>query len=185
MKVTTEPKDFVRVLNPASEETAVVKLYKEFSGRRGRSFEICEAPKGTPEILARLGELRELNVEPTEDFWCVFPRKEFSTVRVRNITLSYKRGEALLCADGQHRLHIVNACKLDLARGIEAGETYRLGRINSVVYRVMKTHLEGRPENYKHEFGDAGGWRPSLIFRDGYLFISGGTYQVTRAGIVN
>jgi hypothetical protein len=129
--------------------------------------------------------LRELNVEPTDNFWRVFPHGKPTGKRITNSTLSYERKEALLCADGIHQLHIANCCRLKLARGIKAGETYRLGRINSVVYRVTKTHMEGKPENYEHTFGDAGGWRPSLVFRDGYLFISGGTYRVTWAGIEN
>jgi hypothetical protein len=71
-------------------------------------------------------------------------------------------------------------------RLIEGG-AQNFGKVLQVEYETSKPHLGyAKPTIFFHKMGEEGGTRPELVADgDGGLKFRGGSYRITREGIVN
>ncbi len=132
-------------------------LRQTFVGRKTRKLVSAPAPTGTPQHVTGLGSLVE--IETTKEVFGFSP------------------GEAMLVADpsGQH-LHIVGNVRTD------PGQDF--GEVECVTYNATKRHLDNKPTDYFHDFGEDGGKRPRLVSdEEGMLKFRGGAYSIEAAGI--
>jgi hypothetical protein len=68
-------------------------------------------------------------------------------------------------------------------------ELIDLGEAMIIAYRTKKAQVDGINSTYEHNFGEETGVRPRLVYDcrgpQPRLFLSGGEYRVTAAGIEN
>jgi hypothetical protein len=165
-------------------------VFKQFRGREPKGVALLEARPGTPKTLAELGGLCELSFDAETLNKRVLHSLGFTIEKDEQqgdpcITFSPKRVK--LVSDAEGDLHIVGFY-IPLPGDLRAGRSYYLGAVVNVVYSADKPHIEGdiKSRQYTHEFcEDYGDDFPALYYRDGFLFLKGGSYTVTAAGLVN
>lgn len=144
-------------LNPS-----VKSIRKEFAGTLGKASDVF-APIGTPRNVAKLGRLKFIGTES-------------ATIKPTGIVY--------LCADSKGKLHLCGSKNVP----IYSGAAQSFGEVEKVEYETAKPHLypgEGIIW-FTHKMGENGGKRPTL-YADGKggLKFRGGSYKITREGIVD
>ena len=149
------------------------ELAEAFHGRSdGKVTEYTEEIH-TPTNLAHLGKLLTLEILTPYD-------EEF--------TLKFS-GVELACTPNGRQLYFVGGNQaVDLeAIGIEAeGKDHAdIGEVLLISYYTRKGFHNFEPIEYGHTFGEDGGFQPSLHYdlRNKLLYLTGGSYYVTAAGI--
>lgn len=151
----------IKVNSKRKRNPSPAQVFSEFRGKDVSRKTKAKAAKGTPAVLAKLGQLREL--------------------RLRDKTLSFG-GNASLAADGRKKLHVVG---VQMNRPNPPGEV-EYGEIISVTYRADKPHIESGTFDYVHKFGEDGGRRPKLVVdEEGFPLIEGGSYKIDSDGIID
>jgi hypothetical protein len=147
--------------NQASPKTK--QLREKFTGMKSRKTTQVFAAKGTPSNVAKLGKLVLIDTQN-------------ATIR--------PTGMVYLCADAKGKLHICGGKDAPLY----TGPAQNFGEVIKLEYETAKPHLypgQGTIQFY-HRMGEAGGKRPVLIGDGkGNLKLKGGSYKITREGIVN
>jgi len=141
---------------------SVKSIRKEFAGTLGKATDAF-APIGTPRNVAKLGKLLLIDTE--------------------NATIK-PTGIVYLCADSKGKLHLCGSKNVP----IYSGAAQSFGEVEKVEYETAKPHLypgEGVIW-FTHKMGENGGKRPTL-YADGKggLKFRGGSYKITREGIVD
>lgn len=144
-----------------SKNPSPASVFSEFRGKGATTKSKAKAAKGTPPVLAKLGQLREL--------------------RLRGRSIKFG-GSAALAADGRKKLHVVG---VQMKRPNPPGEI-DYGEVISVTYRADKPHIEEGTFDYVHKFGEEGGRRPHLIVdEEGMPVLEGGSYKISEDGIID
>jgi hypothetical protein len=161
------------IANPASDESreweAIARIFKSFRGRPlSGKLESYIVPEDAPIIGAQLGTLDRLTLADGCD-------------------VTFENNPAVLCAGADGRLFIGLTYRYSNAKDVRRGESYSFGRVDRIEYTASKEHIyhHTRDIPFYHYFGDEGGRRPRLIFKDGCLSLLGGDYTITKHGIVN
>jgi hypothetical protein len=165
-----------RVLNPSVSKN-VVTLFESFRGRKSKPLYRAIGHPSIKKLLAELGGLVRLNLTNGQ-------------------AMSFDERTTKLAADGDGNLYIVvragggrdgmfmdNNEKPLWPQDWQEGRRYLIGEIAQVTYSADKPHIEETDEvgNYFHDFEAE---RPKLYFKDGFLLIVGGDYELTKDGIV-
>lgn len=136
-------------------------ITESFGGKKVRAVSTLNVSNGTPANLAKLGKLVLIKAEkgtikPSKPVW--------------------------LCADAKGKLHLATTAE----RLIEGG-AQNFGKVLQVEYETSKPHLGyAKPTIFFHKMGEEGGTRPELVADgNGGLKFRGGSYRITREGIVN
>ena len=148
--------------NPSVEQ----KL-QEWRGHPKDRDSVLIAPDGTPSPLYQLGPLQDLRVEG-------YSAKDF---RIE------KPGVIWVCADAKGKIHFATKSGVPMT-SLPAGP---IGKVKRIDYGpVHKTQFYDGPEEFKHNFGEENGKRPTL-YSDGKggLLLKGGDYYITYRGIQN
>lgn len=160
------PKGGIKVKRPrrltAKKNPSIKTIRKEFTGTLGKATDAF-APIGTPKNVAKLGKLLLIDTE--------------------NATIK-PTGIVYLCADSKGKLHLCGSKNVP----IYSGAAQSFGEVEKVEYETAKPHLypgEGVIW-FTHKMGENGGKRPTL-YADGKggLKFRGGSYKITREGIVD
>lgn len=160
------PKGGVKIKRPkrvtAKKNPSVKSIRKEFAGTVGKASDVF-APIGTPKNVAKLGKLLLIDTE--------------------NATIK-PTGIVYLCADSKGKLHLCGAKNVP----IYSGAAQSFGQVKKLEYETAKPHLypgQGTIQ-FWHKMGEESGNRPTL-YADGKggLKFRGGSYKITREGIVD
>jgi hypothetical protein len=155
--------------NPDDELAATTEIFEEFRGKPSEWIDYEDVPPGTPETLAELGGLEEIELEDGTIY-------------------EFDNGERL-CSDSSGNLHIAGEPVIDDT--MPAGEKVYLGQIREISYNADKEHLyPGQGEqSFFHDFDedDKGLELPELYYQDGFYIIEPdtGDYMITREGIAD
>jgi hypothetical protein len=161
--------------NPeADDEAAVIELTEQFHGRPvERVTEIEETVKSRA-TLADLGKLLQLVVWLDED---------------TPVDLDFSGNVRVGCTgDGRQIYFVGGDQRLNLAAlGFETRDHVRIGEVGWITYHTSKDFHAFEPTDYVHEFGEEGGEMPTLNYDalNDRLYLTGGSYEVRREGIVN
>lgn len=141
---------------------SVKTIRKEFAGTLGKASQVF-APIGTPRNVAKLGRLLFIDTE--------------------NATIK-PTGIVYLCADTKGKLHLCGSKNVP----IYSGAAQSFGRVKKLEYETAKPHLypgQGTIQ-FWHKMGEESGNQPTL-YADGKggLKFRGGSYRITREGIVD
>lgn len=141
---------------------SVKSIRKEFAGTLGKASQVF-APIGTPRNVAKLGKLLLIDTE--------------------NATIK-PTGIVYLCADSKGKLHLCGSKNVP----IYSGAAQSFGRVKKLEYETAKPHLypgQGTIQ-FWHKMGEESGNQPTL-YADGKggLKFRGGSYRITREGIVD
>lgn len=144
------------------ENPSVKFIRKEFAGTLGKATDVF-APIGTPRNVAKLGRLLLIDTE--------------------NATIK-PTGIVYLCADSKGKLHLCGSKNVP----IYSGAAQSFGQVKKLEYETAKPHLypgQGTIQ-FWHKMGEESGNRPTL-YADGKggLKFRGGSYKITREGIVD
>lgn len=172
---------------PAKKKTAprrrrnppsATEMFRTFHGREPRRITEVETEELYPVDVADCGRLLQLDVLD-DDGERVTPLESKGNVRV----WTTPEGGQLYFHGGDQAL--------DLARlGLDhvlPKDHVEIGPVHTIHYRTTKDFHDFEPMHYFHEFGEEGGELPVLNYdtRNKRLYLTGGTYQVKREGIVN
>lgn len=146
----------------AKRNPSVKTIRKEFAGTLGKATDAF-APIGTPRNVAKLGKLLLIDTE--------------------NATIK-PTGIVYLCADSKGKLHLCGSKNVP----IYSGAAQSFGRVKKLEYETAKPHLypgQGTIQ-FWHKMGEESGNQPTL-YADGKggLKFRGGSYKITREGIVD
>jgi hypothetical protein len=162
------------------EYNQATELSKSFHGRDvEEEFEVEEATY-SPDSLAVLGELVEIELES-------------------GCLLDFADSDVKLCAapDGLQYVFVGEDQTLDdealeeLGISLPVGsKQLLLGDVASITYSTDKHHLDdsdGEVVQYQHEFGEEGGELPALVYDpvNERLSLVGGSYETKPEGITN
>ena len=153
---------------------AAERMYGSFHGRPARGHETVEQLRVLPSALADCGRMVELEVRRPG----VRDTLEFNGTGVRVGTTG----------DGGQLYFVKGDQAIDLAGIPHKGKDHvDLGTAHRIVYLTSKDFHNFEPSEYVHRFGEEDGIRPTLHYdvRSKRLYLTGGNYQVKRAGIVN
>ena len=144
------------------QNPSVKTIRKEFAGTLGKASDVF-APIGTPRNVAKLGKLLLIDTEK-------------ATIKPTGIVY--------LCADSKGKLHLCGSKNVP----IYSGAAQSFGRVKKLEYETAKPHLypgQGTIQ-FWHKMGEESGNRPTL-YADGKggLKFRGGSYKITREGIVD
>jgi len=141
---------------------SVKTIRKEFAGSLGKATDAF-APIGTPRNVAKLGKLLLIDTES-------------ATIKPTGIVY--------LCADSKGKLHLCGSKNVS----IYSGAAQSFGRVKKLEYETAKPHLyPGQGViSFWHKMGEESGNQPTL-YADGKggLKFRGGSYKITREGIVD
>jgi len=141
---------------------SVKTIRKEFAGTLGKATDAF-APIGTPRNVAKLGKLLLIDTE--------------------NATIK-PTGIVYLCADSKGKLHLCGSKNVP----IYSGAAQSFGQVKKLEYETAKPHLyPGQGViSFWHKMGEESGNQPTL-YADGKggLKFRGGSYKITREGIVD
>ncbi len=176
-----------RLLNGSELLGGAAKVFEGFRGRKAKSVSLLEAKPGTPKTVAELGGLEELTLDAESENSRVLGllNPELDGDENDNTVWEFDRTKVKLVADARGDMHIVGFY-VPLPSKLRAGQRYFLGCVVSCCYFSDKPHLYKIKTklSFRHDFCEDGiGEYPSLHFKDGFLFFSGGTYSITPAGI--
>ncbi len=160
-----------------SEEAAAAALSEAFHGRPAKSVRDVEEIYHERLELADLGRLIELRVLVDDDHERAL---QFSgNVRV----CSSPDGGQLYIVGGDQALDLET---LGLAKYLPKDHV-TVGPAIAIAYHTSKVFHNFEPQDYEHEFGEDGGELPVLGYdvQSQKLYLTGGSYQVRREGIVN
>lgn len=149
-------------ISPKRKNPPVKSIRKEFAGTLGKVTDAF-APIGTPRNVAKLGRLLLIDTE--------------------NATIK-PTGIVYLCADSKGKLHLCGSKNVP----IYSGAAQSFGQVKKLEYETAKPHLypgQGTIQ-FWHKMGEESGNRPTL-YADGKggLKFRGGSYKITREGIVD
>lgn len=149
-----------RARNGAKASPKAKQIRKDFTGMESKKTAVLLAPKGTPRNLAKLGKL-------------ILIKTERGTIKPPN------KGTTWLCADTKGKLHIATSIPYD-------GSTGSFGEVTQVEYETAKPHLGYKNKTiFFHKMGEEGGRKPTLSADKEGLRFRGGSYKITRQGIVD
>lgn len=149
-----------RARNDAKASPKARQIRKDFTGMESKKTAVLLAPKGTPTNLAKLGKL-------------ILIKTERGTIKPPN------KGTTWLCADTKGKLHIATSVPYD-------GSTGSFGEVTQVEYETAKPHLGYKNKTiFFHKMGEEGGRKPTLSADNEGLRFRGGSYKITRQGIVD
>jgi len=158
------PKGGIKIKRPKrlAKNPSVKAIRKEFAGTLGKASQVF-APIGTPRNVAKLGRLLFIDTE--------------------NATIK-PTGIVYLCADSKGKLHLCGSKNVP----IYSGGAQSFGRVKKLEYETAKPHLypgQGTIQ-FWHKMGEESGNQPTL-YADGKggLKFRGGSYKITREGIVD
>lgn len=148
--------------NTAKASPKVRQLRETFTGKKSTKTATLNAANGTPNNLAKLGKL--------------------ILIKTQRGTIKPASGTTWLCADAKGKLWLATS-----AGSLYDGPAGSFGKVSQVEYETSKPHLgHARPTIFFHKMGEAGGSQPELIADGkGGLKFRGGSYRITREGIVN
>lgn len=152
----------IAAVKKAKKNPSVKTIRKEFAGTLGKATDAF-APIGTPRNVAKLGKLLLIDTE--------------------NATIK-PTGIVYLCADSKGKLHLCGSKNVP----IYSGAAQSFGRVKKLEYETAKPHLypgQGTIQ-FWHKMGEESGNQPTL-YADGKggLKFRGGSYKITREGIVD
>lgn len=174
-KETAKPKPPTKKRNSQASADAAQSKSAEFHGRSsGKVREYTEEIE-TPTNLADLGRLRTLEISTPfdEEYTLILP------------------GVRVGCTPDGGQLYFVGgmqAVNLDALGIDEANKDHvDLGECLLISYITKKGFHDFENIEYGHNFGEDGGTLPSLHYdvRNRLLYLTGGSYVVTAAGIEN
>lgn len=150
-----------RKRNRSTTTPKIKQMVESFSGRKVRGVSTLNVSDGAPKNLAKLGKL-------------ILIKAERGTIKPVKPTW--------LCADTKGKLHLATS-----AERLFDGPATNFGEVLQVEYETSKPHLgHQKPTIFFHKMGEEGGKRPELIADGrGGLKFRGGSYRITREGIVN
>lgn len=148
--------------NSAKTTPKIKAIAESFSGRKVRSVSTLNVSEGSPKNLAKLGKL--------------------VLIETQGGTIKPASGTTWLCADAKGKLHLATS-----AASLYDGGARNFGKVLQVEYEASKPHLgHSHSTIFSHEMGEEGGKKPVLIADGkGGLKFRGGSYRITREGIVN
>lgn len=156
--------------------------YQEFHGERSQHIDEITEPSPRAVTLSEIGQLIELRV-------------------IRPV--GWKWGSIDFAARGVRVAQNIEGTQLFFVEGdqkISRGELTNLGADNSkqlvdlgyaayIAYRTRKSQVNGIMATYEHNFGEETGVRPRLMYDarkpKPRIYLAGGEYRVTAAGIEN
>lgn len=141
----------------------VKELREKFTGTKSRKTAMMNAATGTPKNLAKLGKL--------------------ILIKAEKATIKPSSGTTWLCADSKGKLHLATS-----AARLYDGPATNFGAVSQIEYEAIKPHLgHKRPTIFFHKMGEEGGGSKPVLIGDGKggLKFRGGSYKITREGIVN
>lgn len=162
--------------NPAA--TAAAQLAEAFHQRPSRTVTSHEEARVEPIELAGLGRLVQLEVKtPSRETF----QLDFNGRPVK-VTCTPDGGQ-IYFVDGDQRVDLQG---LGLAEYLPK-DHITIGQATRITYFTRKGFHNFEPTNYVHKFGEDKGYPPTLHYdvHSERLYLSGGTYQVTEAGIIN
>lgn len=146
--------------NGAKASPKAKQIRKDFTGMESKKTAVLLAPKGTPRNLAKLGKL-------------ILIKTERGTIKPPN------KGTTWLCADTKGKLHVATSVPYD-------GPAGNFGEVIQVEYETAKPSLGYKNKTiFFHKMGEEGGRRPTLSADKEGLRFRGGSYKITRQGIVD
>jgi hypothetical protein len=175
------PAELVILGNPNRRKRNSAKgaqLYEEFHGKEAASSQVVSEPQEMPKEAVVLGDLVEMNVIGPKGLTKI----SFAGDDVK--LTSNTGGSQLYFVGGDQRLMPDHLHTFGLSAN---GHTLRLGRADSIVYQARKAMDGFQVSDYKHEFGEEGGTKPTLYFdpKINRLYLEGGSYRVEAPGIIN
>jgi len=149
-------------LKRAKRNPSVKSIREDFTGMTSRKTATLNASNGAPKNLAKLGRL--------------------VLIKTEGGTIKPKTGTTWLCADAKGKLHLATS-----AACLYEGDAQNFGKVSQVEYETSKPHLGHKtPTIFFHKMGEEGGQQPELIADGkGGLKFRGGSYKITREGIVD
>jgi hypothetical protein len=138
----------------ASPGKGIAELIRSVNKQDTQAVQLREVPPGTPEVLFQIGGLVSFELADGTTIECD-PRTD------------------RICADESERLHVAGYYD-PLPSELEPNVSYNLGPILRINYRVTKQQPESTPLEFERP-------RPRLVYRNGYLYIRGGDYDLTSA----
>jgi len=91
-------------------------------------------------------------------------------------------GTTWICSDTKKRIHFATT-----GNRLYDGPKGDIAEVDTIAYREWKPSVgSNKTEDYEHQFGEEGGTLPMLVSDGkGGLYLRGGSYTITDAGIVN
>jgi hypothetical protein len=161
------------------QNPSAAALRETFVGHAPDHETLADEPHMPAGDYAQLGTLLALYVKPA------------AGSQVQQISFSHDRPK--LVADESQRLwffggdqNITTSLGAFRAENRGAG-LFELGEARRIDYRQRKEHLAGEGDEWRHDFGEETGVRPSLWFdsNNKRLLLKGGEYEIRPEGIVN
>ena len=166
-----------RTFGKSNPDTAE-EMYQTFHGRPPAKIKHVTEQEDYPVDVADCGKLLQLDVILNGSSKATELK---STGNVRLWTTP--DGGQLYFHGGDQRLDLD---ALGLADGLPK-DHLEIGPVFKIHYLTSKDFHDFEPVHYHHKFGEAGGRPPVLNYdtRNRRMYLSGGTYQVKREGIIN
>lgn len=162
--------------NAEPEERTAAELSEDFHGRPARKVTVISRTMRERAQLAELGALIELHVR----------------TQGKPYALNFKgKGVRVGCTPDGRQIYFeggdqaVNLESLPLGAQIYK-DHMELGTCEAIVYHTSKDFHDFEPIDYIHRMGEDGGIPPSLHYDtlNDLLFLSGGSYEARREGII-
>jgi hypothetical protein len=165
-----------RSLESASEN------YEAFHGRPAQHVDTFDEPSPRPVTTSEVGDLIDLQVKrPTGWKWAQFNFTGRNIKLARNV-----EGTQLYFIGGNQK---VTRGELTHTGADNSKELIDLGEAMTIAYRAKRERVNGISTTYEHPFGEITGVRPRLMYDtrgpQPRLYLAGGEYRVTDAGIEN
>lgn len=167
-----------RKRNPTAEAEAAAQMYHKFHGRPHRRTIELEIEEQHPADVADCGKLLAIDIQ--------LPGTRGVT------TLEHKGNTRVVTTPEGGQLYFIGGDQsldleaLDLADTLPKDHV-EIGPVRKIHYLTSKDFHDFEPTHYHHPFGEDNGTKPTLNYdtRNKRIYLTGGTYQVLREGIVN
>lgn len=165
--------------NGDDDDAAAAAMYEKFHGKPANKVTEYTITDDVPGALADCGRLLQLKVRVLGQANKTVELNDFGACRVTTTP------------DGGQLYFVGGKQDLDLrALGLSSQlpkDHLTIGPVVKIWYFTRKGFHDFEPTNYHHKFGENGGWCPDLCYdvRNKRMYLTGGSYQVKRPGIIN